>query len=228
MTPHVIDCVLFDLDGTLVDTAPEIADAINATLRRLGRGAVPAAQVRDWIGQGTRETLRKALEHAAVPGSDGAALDAAWPGFELDYGETCGTCSALYPGVRPGLERLRAQGRRLALVTNKEGAFAHRVLARHELCAHFDVVVAGDSLPVRKPDPAVVRHVIQTLGVDPRETLLVGDSAADVELARRAGIAVWAVRYGYHRGELTGRLRPDRWVDRIDVVADLPQRIAIA
>lgn len=219
----MIRCVLFDLDGTLVDTAPEIADAINDTLRRLKRAPVPEALARGWIGDGTRATLGRALAHAGLPEHE---LERAWPLFQSDYLERCGTRSEVYPQVQGTLKRLAAMGVPMGLVTNKEAQFAHRVLVRHGLSEYFDVMVTGDTLPERKPDPAVVRHALGALGVDAEDALLVGDSAIDVRTARAAGIAVWAVRYGYASEPLVGDLQPDRVVERFEEITEFASAFA--
>lgn len=213
----MIRCVLFDLDGTLVDTAPEIADAVNDTLARWRRAPVADDLIRGWIGDGSRTTLTRAFAHAGLPEAEVAR---AWPSFEHDFLERCGTRSALYPGVRRTLERLAAMGVPMGLVTNKEGAFAHRVLVRHDLAGLFDVIVAGDTLPVQKPDAATVRHALTALTMEPHDTVLVGDSAIDMRTARAAGVAAWAVRHGYAREPLAGADAPDRFLDRFDDLAD--------
>lgn len=201
----MLRALLFDLDGTLVDTAPELAEALNRTLAALGRPPADAARVRGWIGDGARALLGKAL---------GAPADEhAWALFAAEYAAACGTNSALYPGVRPMLERLAARGLRLAVLTNKEGRFAHQVLARHDITAHFDLLVAGDTLAVKKPHPGVVRHALDALGVDADEAALVGDSPTDVRTARAAGLRAWIVRHGYPQGGFDGDDRPDAWVD---------------
>jgi phosphoglycolate phosphatase-like HAD superfamily hydrolase len=135
--------VLFDLDGTLVDTAPELSDALNATLAGFGLGPVAEDQVRQWIGDGARALLSRALDAVAAPP---AAAQAAWDRFAVEYAERCGQRSTVHAGARPLLARLRAQGVRLAVLTNKEGRFAQRVLAAHDLLHAFDLIVAGDTL----------------------------------------------------------------------------------
>jgi phosphoglycolate phosphatase len=225
-----IRCVLFDLDGTLVDTAPEIADAVNDTLRRLKRPPVPEALVRSWIGEGSRVLLSRALAHAGLPE---AQLKQVWGDFQHDYLERCGTRSQVYPRVPETLKRLAMMGVPMALLTNKESAFAHRVLVRHGLSEFFDLMVTGDTLPVRKPDPAVVRHALSALGVDAETALLVGDSATDIRTARAAGVAVWAVGYGYASEPLQGDLAPDRLVKRFDEIIEFAgefadERVSIA
>jgi phosphoglycolate phosphatase len=225
-----IRCVLFDLDGTLVDTAPEIADAVNDTLRRLRRPPVPEALARSWIGEGSRVLLGRALAHAGLPE---AQLAQVWRDFQHDYLERCGTRSTVYPHVPETLKRLAMMGVPMGLLTNKEAAFAHRVLVRHGLSEYFDVMVTGDTLPVRKPDPAVVRHALSALGVDEEAALLVGDSPVDVRTARAAGVAIWAVHYGYANEPLEGELEPDRLVKRFDEIVEFAtefgdERVSIA
>lgn len=205
--------ILFDLDGTLIDTAPEIADAVNATLRRRGHAPAPTALVRSWIGDGARALLAKALAHAGEPPT---AVDAAWPGFSGDYADRCGSNSRVHDGVRPMLQRLRDDGLRLVLLTNKEAAFTQRLLAGHQLLSDFDLVVAGDTLAVKKPHPAVVQHALAALQAAPGEALLVGDSTTDVRTARGAGVAVHLVRHGYPQGDLAGGDAPDGFIDHFD------------
>lgn len=209
----MVRCVMFDFDGTLVDTAPEMADAINDTMRRLGRGTFSEAQVRGWIGHGARELLGKALTAAGVGAT---AVEANWPHFMHDYLERCGTRSTPYPGVVPMLERLRGAGLSLALLTNKESTFAHRVLVKLGLSQYFDAIVAGDTLPVKKPHPDTIRHALESLSVAAEDTLYVGDSAVDVRTARAAGVEVWLVRHGYADELLEGADAPDRWLDDFD------------
>lgn len=205
--------ILYDLDGTLMETAPEIADAINDTLRRRGHAPAPQALVRGWIGDGARALLAKALAHAGEPAS---AVDGAWPGFSNDYAERCGTNSLVHDGVRPMLQRLRQRGLHQVLLTNKEAVFAQRLLVRHQLLADFDLVVAGDTLPVKKPHPGVVQHALQALEAQPDEALLVGDSTTDVRTARAAGVAVHLVRHGYPQGSLSGADAPDAFIEHFD------------
>ena len=217
--------ILFDLDGTLMDTAPEIADALNATLARLGQAPADEALVRSWIGDGARALLGKALAHAGLPAS---AVEWSWDGFAREYQQRVGTKSRVHEGVHEMLQRLRRQGLRLVLLTNKEASFAHRLLTLNGMLADFDLVVAGDTLPVKKPDPGVVMHALAALHAGPDEALLVGDSITDVRTARAAGVAVWLVRHGYPQGELAGDDAPDGFIEHFDnfhpVAAD---RVAI-
>ena len=186
-----MQAVLFDLDGTLIDTAPDIAAALNLALQRQGlRRGRRTSRCSGWIGDGTRASLAKAVRAAGVPTPRSTgAVDALWPGFHFDYAQSCGEHSRVYPGVRRMLERLTGAGIQVGLVTNKESAFAHRLLVRHDLNTCFDLMVCGDTLPVRKPDPAMLHHALQALQCAAGDALYIGDSAIDVRTARAAGVA---------------------------------------
>jgi phosphoglycolate phosphatase len=214
-----MQAILFDLDGTLIDTAPDIAAALNLALQRRGLEAATLEQVRGWIGDGTRASLAKAVRAAGVPDHEvDAIVDALWPGFQFDYAQCCGEHGRVYPGARRTLERLTGAGIQVGLVTNKEAGFAHRLLVRHDLNACFDLMVCGDTLTVRKPDPAMLLHALEALQCAPVDALYVGDSALDVRTARAAGVAIWAVTHGYG-GALRGADAPDRSIDGFDELA---------
>lgn len=208
------DLIMFDLDGTLIETAPEICDAVNDTLRHFGLEEVGQERVDRWIGHGTRELLIQALAHVRrlsvekVRASDDLPLIAAE--FDRHYQRRCGTRSHLYPHVREVLLQLRRQGARLAVVTNKEGRYTQTVLAAHDLGPMFDRVVSGDTLATKKPDPAGIQSCLTAFGVPAARALFVGDSSIDVATARNAGVAVWALPYGYNMGEPIESCGPDR------------------
>ena len=210
----LFDLVMFDLDGTLVETAPEIADAVNDTLRRFELPEVTQQQVNDWIGHGTRTLLIQALAFAgktnvaAVSASDSLTLIAAE--FDRNYQRRCGTRSHLYPQVRETLVALRGQGVKLAVVTNKESRYTRTVLDAHQLAPLLDCVVSGDTLPTKKPDPAGIQSCLAQFDVPPNRALFVGDSSIDVATARNAGVAVWALPYGYNMGRPIEVCAPDR------------------
>ncbi len=208
------DLVMFDLDGTLIETSPEICDAVNDTLRHCQLKEVAQDQVDRWIGHGTRTLLVQALAwargqtveqvHASPDLSDIAAV------FDRHYQRRCGTRSHLYPHVREVLQTLRGQGVRLAVVTNKESRYTQTVLAAHDLEPLFDRVVSGDTLPTKKPDPAGIRSCLLQFEVDTTRALFVGDSSIDVATARNAGVPVWALPYGYNMGQPIEACGPDR------------------
>jgi phosphoglycolate phosphatase len=208
------DLVIFDLDGTLIETAPEIADAVNDTLAQFNLPLVTQQQVNDWIGHGTRTLLIQALAETgnttvdAVQASEDFNLKEAE--FGKHYQQRCGTRSHLYPQVRETLETLRAAGVKLAVMTNKEGRYTQTVLDAHQMAPLFDHVISGDTLPVKKPDPAGIEVCMQRFGALRERTLFVGDSSIDVATARNAGIAVWALPYGYNMGEPIEACNPDQ------------------
>ncbi|MGC4364949.1 phosphoglycolate phosphatase [Hydrogenophaga sp. R2] len=213
------DLVLFDLDGTLIETAPEIADAVNDTLAAVGKASVTQQQVNDWIGHGTRELLIQALAWCDGTSSNAVRHSADFSGIEAvfarHYLARCGTRSHLYPQVRETLTELRAQGVKLAVVTNKEDRYTRTVLDAHRLMPMLDRVISGDTLPVKKPDPAAIHHCLREFNVAPERALFVGDSSIDVATARNGGIAVWALPYGYNMGSPIEASSPDR------VIADV-------
>lgn len=214
--------ILFDLDGTLVETAPEIADAVNDTLLALGHAPVPQSLAALWIGHGTRELLIQALAHArGVPQQDvrdGQDLTEVFRQFDRHYEGRTGTRSRLYPGVLDTLNALRAQGCRLAIVTNKEGRHTDTVLRVHALSHAFDLVISGDTLPTKKPEPDGVLHCLARWGIKPADALFVGDSSIDAQTAQRAGISVFLMTHGYNMGADVRDSHPDRVLDHFSEV----------
>lgn len=208
------DLILFDLDGTLIETAPEIADAVNDTLAQFGLHAVTQTQVNDWIGHGTRELLISALAERRHTTTDAVRHSADFPTFEAafsaHYQRRCGTRSHLYPHVRETLQVLKDAGVKLAVVTNKEGRYTQSVLDAHQMAPLFDRVISGDTLPVKKPHPAAVLDCLNRFGVKAERALFVGDSSIDVATARNAGVSVWALPHGYNMGEPIEACKPDR------------------
>ena len=217
MTAHFpYDLVMFDLDGTLIETSPEICDAVNDTLAEIGRPSVTQQQVDDWIGHGTKELLIQALAQL-----DGLPIDTVrhsdtLPGylkvFDGHYQRRCGTRSHLYPHVREALHSLRLRGIKLAVVTNKEGRYTQTVLDAHQMGPLFDRVISGDTLAVKKPNPAAIDDCLTRFGVARHRALFVGDSSIDVATARNAQVTVWAMPYGYNMGQPIEACNPDQVV----------------
>jgi phosphoglycolate phosphatase len=206
------DIVSFDLDGTLVDTAGEIAEAANRALESHGIARRPVPEITRLIGHGTHELIAGLVTVATTEQPDLAArvqLPAVQASMDLHYAATTGTMARTFDGARAGLELLRATGVRLACVTNKELRHARRVLEVTGLQEFFALTIGGDSLPTRKPDAGVLRHVVGALGCEPWRSAHVGDSRIDVEAARNAGVAAWAVPYGYNAGRPIAESRPD-------------------
>ncbi len=209
--------ILFDLDGTLAETAPEIADALNDTLGALGLPPVAPDLAARWIGHGTRELLVQGLAHARHTSHDAVRADPALPEvfavFDGHYERRTGTRSHLYPGVLETLGALRAQRCHLAVVTNKEGRHTDTVLRALGLSSAFDMVISGDTLPTKKPNPSGVQHCLQRWGIAPEQALFVGDSSIDAQTARNAGVAVFLMTYGYNMGADVRDSHPDRVLD---------------
>jgi phosphoglycolate phosphatase len=220
----MFDLVMFDLDGTLVDTAPEISDAVNDALRELELRQAPERVVCDWIGHGTAELMTKAYAWSTGWSStavrDAGVMDAVMPMFSRFYAERCGTRSRLFPEVAASLARLRAMDVRLALVTNKETRFTESVLAAHALRPYFDPIVTGDLLLHKKPHPMPLEYCISRHKVRRERALFVGDSDIDIAAARNAGIACWAVPYGYNHGAPVAQDAPDRLIPNLGAVCD--------
>lgn len=219
---RAFDLILFDLDGTLIETAPEIADAVNDTLRRFDLPEVSQHQVNDWIGHGTRELLIQALAWAGQTSADTVRFSDSFKLIEQAFGgyyeARCGTRSHLHPRVREVLTELRAQGVRLAVVTNKEGRYTETVLAAHQMGPLFDRVISGDTLAVKKPDPSGVRACLAQFQVHPTRALFVGDSSIDAATARNAGVSVWLLPYGYNMGQPVDACAPDRVIPDISAL----------
>ncbi len=217
------DLISFDLDGTLVDTAGEIAQAVNQALESHDIAPRSVAEITLLIGGGLRELMLKLLARCYL--EQPALAQTTRPeevlrSLDRHYAVTIGTSAAAYPGCHEALQRLRADGVRLACATNKEIAHALRVLEAAGLGDHFDLVVGGDSLPEKKPHASVLRHVAATLVTGTARMAHVGDSAVDVASARNAGVAAWAVPYGYNAGVPIADAKPDRLFENVLQVAD--------
>ena len=211
-----VDGLSFDLDGTLIDTAGEIAEAANRAIAEFGLPAQPPAAVTLLIGHGARALLQGLL--AGQPAA--ADLDAVLARFEHHYLATTGTRGQPYAGCAEMLLRLRGAGVRLACVTNKQQLPAQRLLQHHGLLPLFELLIGGDTLAHKKPHASVLQHVAAALQVPLSQVAHVGDSATDVMAARNAGVAAWAVPWGYNGGEPIADAKPDLIFGSLPAVAD--------
>ena len=191
---------MIDLDGTLADTIPDLAEAANRMLRELGRPALGADILRTFVGKGIPRLVERALAGSLEGRVDGGLLARALPIFERCYAEENGKHTVIFPGVREGLRALRDMRMPLACVTNKAERFTQALLDGLGLAPLFEQVIAGDTLPQKKPDPQPLLHACRGFGIAPGDMLMIGDSANDVEAARAAGCPVFCVDYGYNEG----------------------------
>ncbi len=213
--------VLFDLDGTLLHTVPELAHAANCMLAELGRPPLPEALIGSFVGRGIRRTVSSSLAGVRDGEVDPELLARGLPIFERVYSEHPGSRTEFFPGVMEGLERLHAAGMPMGVVTNKAGRFTLQLLDIMGLARFFGAVVSGDTLAVQKPRPEPLWHACAQLGAPVAETLFIGDSKHDVAAGRAAGCAVWCVPYGYNEGELAHSLACDRMVASLAEAAEL-------
>jgi phosphoglycolate phosphatase len=191
--------VVLDLDGTLVDTKDDLAAAVNATLAALGLPPQDPRTLLGYVGNGARVLLERALgcEH-------GARLEAGLDVFMPWYREHLLDHAAVYPGLRPVLETLAAQGAVFSVLTNKPEDMSAKILRGLDLEGLCPRLIGGDTLPVRKPDPTGLRQLMEAAAVEPAATLMVGDSAIDVATGRNAGVATCAVLWGFNGAAVRG------------------------
>jgi phosphoglycolate phosphatase len=220
--PLPLKAVLIDLDGTLLDTAFDLAAAANTMLREIGRPEVPIETIRGYIGRGVPNLVKRCLTGRLDAADDPQPPPAvALEVFERCYQESNGRFSAVYPGVIAGLEKFRAMGLKIACITNKAEAFTIPLLERTDLRKYFDVVVSGDTLPRHKPDPMQLTWICGRFDIHPHLMLLCGDSLNDAKAARAAGCPVFIVPYGYNEGEDVRKLDCDAIVSSLDEAAGL-------
>lgn len=208
--------VLVDLDGTLVDTAPDIVEAVNRMLLERGAPPLPFDTIRGFIGNGVPTLIRRVLGASRAAGLDERDEPMALALFHRHYRDTNGRIGQVFPGVREGLRALRQAGCRLGCVTNKPAVPTAALLDLHALSPWFDVVVAGDSLAQMKPDPAPLLHACRVLHASPTRCVLVGDSPVDVAAARAAQMPVLIVRYGYPGADGHEAMQCDGFIDSLE------------
>jgi len=194
------DAAIVDLDGTMVDTLGDFSAALNGMLADLQLPAIAAASIETMVGKGSEHLIRSVLAHVGVADIE-AVYPQGWERYQHHYLAINGQHAQVYAGVRAGLDALRAQGLRLACLTNKPLAFAQPLLAAKGLDGLFEIVFGGDSFERKKPDPLPLVKTCAALGTAPARTLMIGDSSNDAKAARAAGCPVVLVDYGYNHGE---------------------------
>ncbi|RMD79588.1 MAG: phosphoglycolate phosphatase [Gammaproteobacteria bacterium] len=215
------EMVLLDVDGTLVDSVPDLAYCIDAMMKALGLPRRGEDKVRLWVGNGVERLVKRALVDDLEGEPDPDLFQRALPIFLDCYQANICKRSRLFPGVREGLAWLKREGFKLGCVTNKSERFTLPLLEALGIRDYFQVVVCGDTLDRQKPDPAPLLHAARTLGVAPERSLLVGDSVSDVRAARAAGFQVVCVSYGYNHGEDIRKAGCDAVIDRLTELPEL-------
>ncbi|RYX95635.1 MAG: phosphoglycolate phosphatase [Comamonadaceae bacterium] len=213
MDRALIDAVIVDLDGTMVDTMGDFDAAINAMMEDLSLPGVNRSTIEQLVGKGSEHLIRSVLAHAGAPPEP--SYDHAWISYQHHYKAINGRHSEVYAGVVEGLERLKAQGLKLACLTNKPGSFARQLLAAKGLDGFFTQVFGGDAFERKKPDPLPLLKTCEALGTLPARTLMIGDSSNDAQAARAAGCPVVLVTYGYNHGEPVRGVDADGFVDSL-------------
>lgn len=196
-----IRAAIVDLDGTMVHTAPDFHVAINRMRSDLGLSPIDIETITHFVGKGTENLMRRVLAVDYGPDDVERHFAAALASYMKHYVAINGEYSSVYPGVREGLDALRAKRIRLACVTNKPIGFAVPLLEKAGLRDYFEIVYGGDSLPRKKPDPLPLLTVCEDFGLQPAEVVAIGDSSNDAQAARAAGCRVLNVPYGYNHGE---------------------------
>ena len=223
--PTPLDAVIIDLDGTMVDTLGDFAEALNRMLGDLELPPIAAQHIERMVGKGSEHLLRSVLNHVlehmgkAPTAIEIEALYAhAWPSYQRHYLAINGHYARVYPGVEAGLQALRHAGLRLACLTNKPTSFALPLLRAQGLEGYFEQVFGGDSFDKKKPDPLPLLKTCEALQTAPARTLMVGDSSNDAQAARAAGCPVVLVTYGYNHGLPAQAVDADGYVDSLELL----------
>ena len=224
-----LDAAMIDLDGTLIDTLGDFAEALNRMLRDLALPAIAPPDIETMVGKGSEHLLISVLKHVLAQAERAPAAmelealyDRAWPRYQAHYLDINGQFAQVYPGAREGLEALRHAGVPLACLTNKPQSFALPLLRAKGLDGFFARVFGGDAFEKKKPDPLPLLRTCEALGTVPARTLMVGDSSNDARAARAAGCPVLLVTYGYNHGEPVQQVDADGWVDSLAQLLPAP------
>lgn len=207
------EMILIDVDGTLVDSVPDLAYCVDEMMQQLGMPIHGEAKVREWVGNGVERLTRRALIGQLDGEPDDALFQKAYPIFLELYAENTSKRSCLYPGVEEGLAYMQAAGYKLGCVTNKAEQFTHPLLKALGVFDRFSIVISGDTLPEKKPHPMPLLHAAEFFGVEPGRALMLGDSVSDVKAARAAGFQIVCMSYGYNHGVDIRDANPDAVID---------------
>lgn len=217
--PISIQSITLDLDGTLLDTVPDLTRAANAMLQELGLPARGEDEIRVFVGRGIPNLVLRCLTRNEAPSAEVHAH--AGEVFDRHYAQFNGLAARLFPGVIEGLESFRRMGLPMAVITNKAAAFTEPLLVASGLSPYIMFAVSGDTLPEKKPHPLPLLHACERFGVSPGQNLHIGDSKHDAAAARAAGCPVFCVSYGYNEGEDVRKLDCDAIVATLEEAATL-------
>lgn len=215
--------ILFDLDGTLIDSAPDLAYCGDMMMRALGLPERGEAASRDWVGNGVERFVERTLINSVDGQPDPALFAKAMPIFSELYLVNNSQRSRVYDGVFEGIDWLKAQGYRIACVTNKAEAYTIPLLRDKKLLDLFEFVVSGDTCSAKKPSPIPLQYAAEKMGVAPENALMIGDSVSDVKAARAAHFHIICMSYGYNHGVDIRDANPDAVIDSM---TQLPEHIA--
>ncbi len=215
------EMILIDVDGTLVDSVPDLAYCVDEMMKQLDMPLRGEEKVRTWVGNGVERLCRRALIDSLDGEPDDALFERAYPIFLALYAENTSKRSCLYPGVTEGLDYLQTQGYKLGCVTNKAAEFTHPLLKDLGIFDRFDIIISGDTLPKKKPDPLPLLHGAEHFGVKPENAMMLGDSMSDVKAARAAGFQIICMSYGYNHGEDIRDYNPDAVIDSMAELKDI-------
>jgi len=218
--------ILIDVDGTMVDSVPDLAYCVDEMMKALGRPPHGEAKVRNWVGNGVERLVRRGLIGQLDGEPDEEDFQRAYPIFLDLYSENTSKRSALYAGILEGLDYLKGAGYRLGCVTNKAAQFTEPLLQDLGVYPYFEIVISGDSLPEKKPDPMPLLYAAEFFSVAPRDALMVGDSVSDVAAARAAGFQIVCMSYGYNHGVDIREAQPDAVIDRLPEIRALLEAVA--
>jgi len=213
MTIRKPEMILIDVDGTLVDSVPDLAYCVDEMMKALGKPAHGVDKVRNWVGNGVERLVKRALIGQLDGEPEDSSFNKALPIFLDLYSNNVSDRSVLFPGVREALEYFKQKNYRLGCVTNKASQFTVPLLKDMGVHDDFEFLVCGDTLPQKKPDPAPLLYSASHFGVKPENALMIGDSISDVKAARAAGFQIVCMSYGYNHGEDIRNYNPDLVVD---------------
>jgi phosphoglycolate phosphatase len=214
--------VLIDVDGTLVDSVPDLTFCVDEMMKQLDMPVRGEAAVRQWVGNGVQRLVERAVTNDLDGYPDAALFARAMPIFMELYAENTSKRSRLYDGVVEGLDFLQScQGLKIGCVTNKAEQFTHPLLKDLGIFDHFEIIVSGDTLPEKKPHPMPLLHAAEKLGVKPEDSVMIGDSKSDVKAARAAGFQIICMTYGYNHGEDIRNYEPDAVIDSMTELNNL-------